>query len=123
MKATYTTFTVRSLVGRLRGDVNITALITETKACSAVLQLLQLDLLLILFWNGHGSTRILLITLWCQQKQSANKLRRDLYLNRGDTKQPSTKEASRNAKITNIVQSYISSDPDKTLRGIAFNYM
>ena len=46
-----------------------------------------------------------------------------VHINRGDTKQPSTKEASRNARITNIVQSYISSDPDKTFRGIAFNYM
>ena len=45
------------------------------------------------------------------------------HINRGDTKQPSTKQASRNARITNIVQSYISSAPDKTLRGIAFNYM
>ena len=45
------------------------------------------------------------------------------HINRGDMKQPFTKKASRNARITNIVQSYISSDPDKTLRGIAFNYM
>ena len=45
------------------------------------------------------------------------------HINRGDTKQPSTKEASRHARITNIVQSYISSDPDKTFRGITFNYM
>ena len=42
---------------------------------------------------------------------------------RGDMKQPSAKDASRNARITILVQSYISSDPDKTLRIIAFNYM
>ena len=44
------------------------------------------------------------------------------HISMGDMKQPSTKEASRNARITNIVQ-YISSDPDKILRGIAVNYM
>ena len=42
---------------------------------------------------------------------------------RGDMKQPSAKKASRNARITNIIQSYVSSDPDKILRGIAVNYM
>ena len=45
------------------------------------------------------------------------------HISRGDMKQPSAKEASRNTRITNIVQSYISSDPDKILRGIAVNYM
>ena len=45
------------------------------------------------------------------------------HISRGDMKQPSVKEASRNARITNIVQSHISSDPDKILRGIAVNYM
>ena len=45
------------------------------------------------------------------------------HISRGDMKQPSAKEASRNARITNIVQSYISSDPDKILRGITVNYM
>ena len=45
------------------------------------------------------------------------------HISRGDMKQPSAKGASRNARITNIVQSYISSDPDKILRGIAVNYM
>ena len=45
------------------------------------------------------------------------------HISRGDLKQPSAKEASRNAGITNIVLSYISSDPDKILRGIAVNYM
>ena len=44
------------------------------------------------------------------------------HISRGDMKQPSEKEASRNARITNIIQYYISSNPDKTLRGIAFNY-
>ena len=47
----------------------------------------------------------------------------DAHISRGDMKQPSAKEASRNARITNIVQSYISSDPDNILRGIAVNYM
>ena len=32
------------------------------------------------------------------------------HISRGDMKQPSAKEASRNARITNIVQSYISSE-------------
>ena len=47
------------------------------------------------------------------------------HISRGDMKQPSAKEASssRNARITNIVQSYISLDPDKILRGIAVNYI
>ena len=45
------------------------------------------------------------------------------HISRRDMKQRSAKEASRNARITNIVQSYISSDPDKILRGIAVNYM
>ena len=45
------------------------------------------------------------------------------HINRGGMKQPSEKEASRNARITNIIQYYISSNPDKTLRGIAFNYI
>ena len=45
------------------------------------------------------------------------------HISSGDMKQPSAKEASRNARITNIVQSYISSDPDNILRGIAVNYM
>ena len=45
------------------------------------------------------------------------------HISRGNMKQPSANEASRNATITNIVQSYISSDPDKILRGIAVNYM
>ena len=44
------------------------------------------------------------------------------HISRGDMKQPSAKEASRNAGITNIVQAYISSDPNKILRGIDFNY-
>ena len=46
-----------------------------------------------------------------------------VHISRGDMKQPSAKEASRNDRITNIVQSYISSYPDKILRGIAVNYM
>ena len=47
------------------------------------------------------------------------------HISTGDMnlKQPSEKEASTNARITNIIQYYISSNPDKTLRGIAFNYM
>ena len=45
------------------------------------------------------------------------------HISRGDMKQHSAKEASRNARITIIVQSYICSDPDKILRGIAVNYM
>ena len=44
------------------------------------------------------------------------------HISRGDMKQPSEKEASRNARITNIIQYYISSNPDKTHQGIAFNY-
>ena len=40
------------------------------------------------------------------------------HISRGDIKQPSEKEASRNARITNIIQYYISSNPDMTLRGI-----
>ena len=46
------------------------------------------------------------------------------HISRGDIKQPSEKEANGNARITNIIhfQYYISSNPDKTLRGIAFNY-
>ena len=45
------------------------------------------------------------------------------HISRGGMKQPSEKEASRHARITNIIQYYISSNPDKTLRGIAFNYI
>ena len=49
------------------------------------------------------------------------------HISRGNMKQPSETEASRNAKITNMIQyykySYISSNPDKTLRGIAFDYI
>ena len=45
------------------------------------------------------------------------------HISTGDMKQPSAKEASRNARITIIVQSYISSDPNKIIRGIAVNYM
>ena len=45
------------------------------------------------------------------------------HISRGDMKQPSVKEASRNIRITDVVQSYINSDPDKIIRGIAVNYM
>ena len=57
------------------------------------------------------------------RREQALKENTHAQLSRGDMKQPSAKEASRNARITTLVQSYISSDPDKTLRGIAFNYM
>ena len=45
------------------------------------------------------------------------------HISSGDMKQPSEKEASRNARITNIIQYYISSNPVKTLRRIAFNFI
>ena len=42
------------------------------------------------------------------------------HISRCDMKQTSAKEASRNVRIATFVQSYISSNPDKTLREIAF---
>ena len=65
----------------------------------------------------HPSVWTLIKSLWREQALTENT---HVHINRGDMKQPSTTEASRNA---NIVQSYVSPDPDKTLRGIAFNYM
>ena len=70
----------------------------------------------------HPSIRALIKSLMREEALMDNTY---AHINRGDMNlnQPSAKEAIRNARITNIVQSYISSDPDKILRGIAVNYM
>ena len=44
------------------------------------------------------------------------------HISRGDMKQPSEKEASRNARITNIIQYYISSNPDQLLIIYKYNF-
>ena len=45
------------------------------------------------------------------------------HISRGDIKQISAKERRRNTRILTLVDSYSNTDADKTLRGIAYNYM
>ena len=67
----------------------------------------------------HSSVWTLIKSLRRKQALTENT---HAHISRRDMKQPSAKEATRNTRITIIVQSYISSDPDNILRGIAFNY-
>ena len=45
------------------------------------------------------------------------------HIAQGETKLPSARERARNTRIATLVPAYDSSDPEKILRGIAFNYM
>ena len=58
---------------------------------------------------NRGTTLHLTFNLRCGIWLEALTENTHAHISRGDTKQPSAKDASRNAKITNIVQSCISS--------------
>ena len=68
----------------------------------------------------HPSIWVLLKSLQRQQALTDNIL---VHIDRGDTKQPSAKERSRNERIVNLVTKYNPADANKTLRGITYNYM
>ena len=68
----------------------------------------------------HPSIWVLLKSLQRQQALTDNMLSN---IAQGETKLPGTRERARNARIATHVSAYDRSDPEKTLRGIAFNYM
>ena len=68
----------------------------------------------------HATIWKLLPALEKQQNLTENIIQRTL---RGDTFRPSTKEATRNARITNLLSNYTRATADSFLRGIAYNYM
>ena len=74
----------------------------------------------------HLSIWVLLKSLQRQQALIDNMLS---HIAQGETKLPGTRERERerervrNARIATLVSAYDRSDPEKTLRGIAFNYM
>ena len=68
----------------------------------------------------HPSIYVLLKSLQRQQALTDNMLS---HIAQGETKLLGTRERARNARIATLVSAYDRSDPEKTLRGIAFNYM
>ena len=70
----------------------------------------------------HPSIWVLLKSLQRQQALTDNMLS---HIAQGEIKLPgtTTSERARNARIATHVSAYDRSDPEKTLRGIVFNYM
>ena len=68
----------------------------------------------------HPSIWVLLKSLQRQQALTDNMLS---HIAQGETKLPGTRERARNARIATHVSAYDRSDPEKTLRWIAFNYI
>ena len=67
----------------------------------------------------HPTIWVLLKALHRQQALTDNTL---AHIARGEQKPVTAKQASRNARIVTLVSAYSSSDADRTLRGIAYNY-
>ena len=66
----------------------------------------------------HPSIWMLLKSLQRQQALTDNM---PSHIAQGETELPGTRERARNARIATLVSAYDRSDPEKTLRGIAFN--
>lgn len=68
----------------------------------------------------HPTIWVLLKALHRQQALTNNTL---AQIARGETKRLVAAQKARNARITTLVSNYSNTDTDKTLRGVAYNYM